>query len=455
MPNTRAPDSPARSQWSSRLTFILAATGSAVGLGNIWKFPYITGEYGGGAFVLVYLACITLLGVPMLIAEVMIGRSGSASPTNSYRNIGKDNNLNRHWSAAGSIGVTAGFLVLCFYSVIGGWSMAYLGYALQGQFTGADNIAISGIFTDLIGSHFTVIGWHSLFMLSSVLVVGFGVNKGIERTVTILMPLMFALLLILVGYAATTPGFNASLSFLFSPDFSKLSAKGVLEALGHAFFTLSLGLAIMLAYGSYLPKHYSIGRTAVTVAFLDTLVALLAGVAIFAVVFSNGLTPDKGPGLVFQTLPLSFGQMPFGNIIGILFFFMLLFAAWSSAISITEPCVSSLMERFNTSRRNAAIIVGLSAWGLGISAALSFNLWAEFKILGLTIFDFLDYLTTNILLPLGCMITALFVGWALPAEKSRAALPQMNEHLFQLWLLVIRFVAPLLITIVFINNMMS
>lgn len=455
MPNTRAPDSPPRSQWSSRLTFILAATGSAVGLGNIWKFPYITGEYGGGAFVLVYLACITLLGIPMLIAEVMIGRSGSASPTNSYRNIGREDNLNRHWSAAGSIGVTAGFLVLCFYSVIGGWSMAYLGYALQDQFTGADSAAISGIFTNLIDSHLTVIGWHSLFMLSSVLVVGFGVNKGIERTVTILMPSMFVLLLILVGYAATTPGFGASLSFLFSPDFSKLTSKGILEALGHAFFTLSLGLAIMLAYGSYLPKQYSIGRTAVTVAFLDTLVALLAGVAIFAVVFSNGLTPDKGPGLVFQTLPLSFGQMPFGDLIGVLFFFMLLFAAWSSAISITEPCVSSLMERFNTSRRNAAIIVGLSAWGIGISAALSFNLWAEFKILDRTIFDFLDYLTTNILLPLGCMITALFVGWALPADKSRAALPQMSPRLFQLWLMVVRFIAPVLIAIVFIHNMMS
>lgn len=453
MPDTRASASMPRSQWSSRLTFILAATGSAVGLGNIWKFPYITGEYGGGAFVLVYLACITLLGIPMLIAEVMIGRSGSASPTNSYRNIGKADGLNRHWSAAGSIGVAAGFLVLCFYSVIGGWSMAYLGYALQGLFAGTDSQAVSDMFTSLVSSHLTVIGWHSVFMLSAVLIVGFGVNKGIERTVSVLMPAMFVLLILLVGYAATTTGFGASLSFLFSPDFSKLTSKGILEALGHAFFTLSLGLAIMLAYGSYLPKHYSIGKTALTVAFLDTLVALLAGIAIFAVVFSNGLAPDKGPGLVFQTLPLSFGQMPFGSVVGALFFFMLLFAAWSSAISITEPSVSSLMERFNTSRRTAAIIIGLSAWGIGISAALSFSLWAEFKILDRTIFDFLDYLTTNILLPLGCMITALFVGWALPAKRSRAALAQMSDRTFKLWFLVVRFITPVLIAIVFIHNM--
>lgn len=453
MPNTQASDSSSRSQWSSRFAFILAATGSAVGLGNIWKFPYITGEYGGGAFVLVYLVCIMLLGIPMLIAEVMIGRTGSASPAISYRKLGKPDNLSPHWSTAGSIGVAAGFLVLCFYSVIGGWSMAYLGYALQGEFTGADSARIGDIFNNLVSSHTAVIGWHSLFMFSSVLVVGIGVNKGIERTVTILMPSMFVLLLILVGYAATTPGFGASLSFLFSPDFSKLTAEGVLEALGHAFFTLSLGLAIMLAYGSYLPKEYSIGRTALTVAFLDTLVALLAGVAIFAVVFSNGLEPGAGPGLVFQTLPLSFGQMPSGGLIGIFFFFMLLFAAWSSAISITEPCVCSLMEKFAMSRRSAAIIVGLTAWMIGVSAALSFNLWAEFKILDRGIFDFLDYLTTNILLPLGCMITALFVGWALPADKSRAALPQMSDGLHKLWLLVLRFITPVLIAIVFISNM--
>jgi NSS family neurotransmitter:Na+ symporter len=267
------------------------------------------------------------------------------------------------------------------------------------------------------------------------------------------MPAMFVLLLILVGYAATTSGFGQSLAFLFSPDFSKLTAKGMLEALGHAFFTLSLGLAIMLAYGSYLPKHYSIGRTALTVAFLDTLVALLAGVAIFSVVFTNSLEPSAGPGLVFQTLPLSFAHMPSGTVVGIFFFFMLLFAAWSSAISITEPAVSSFMERFNSSRKTAALVVGVSAWAIGVAAALSFNVLADIKIINRSIFDFLDYLTTNIMLPLGCMITAVFVGWALPSERSRSALPQMSAGQHKVWLFVLRYISPVLIAIIFFTNL--
>jgi len=441
----------ARSQWSSRFTFILAATGSAVGLGNIWKFPYITGEYGGGAFVLVYLCCIAILGIPMLMAEIMIGRAGSSSPSNSFRELTTANNLNKHWSAAGTIGVTAAFLVLTFYSVIGGWSIAYLSYSLQGLFAGNDAAAIGDIFNDLISSPSAVIGWHTIFMLFAVSVVARGVNKGIEKTVTVLMPAMFILLLMLVAYASTTPGFQQSLQFLFSFDFSKLTAEGVLQALGHAFFTLSLGLAIMLAYGSYLGKDVSISRTAVIVSFLDTLVALLAGIVIFSVAFSNNLTPGAGPGLVFQTLPLAFGQMPGGNLLSIFFFFMLLFAAWSSAISITEPCVSQLMQRFNISRKRSSALIGISAWLIGVLAALSFSVLSDTHIIGLSIFDFLDYITTNILLPLGCMITALFCGWALPKTISQEAL-DLNDTQHKLWIFILRFITPVLILIVFISN---
>lgn len=440
-----------RNQWSSRFTFILAATGSAVGLGNIWKFPYITGEYGGGAFVLVYLCCIALLGIPMLMAEIMIGRTGGSSPSNSFKKLTTADKLNKHWSAAGAFGVVAAFLVLTFYSVIGGWSIAYLGYSLQDLFTGRDIAGIDTIFNDLISSPLAVIGWHTLFMLLAVSVVARGVNKGIEKTVSVLMPAMFVLLVILVVYATTTPGFDESLAFLFSFDFSKLTAEGVLQALGHAFFTLSLGLGIMLAYGSYLGKDVSITRTAIIVSALDTLVALLAGIVIFSVAFSNDLTPGAGPGLVFQTLPLAFGQMPAGQILSIFFFFMLLFAAWSSAISITEPCVSQLMQRFNISRKRSSVLIGVSAWLIGVLAALSFSVLSDINIIGLSIFDFLDYITTNILIPLGCMITALFCGWAFPTEKSQKALG-LSDKQHSLWIFILRYITPILISIVFISN---
>lgn len=441
----------ARGQWSSRFTFILAATGSAVGLGNIWKFPYITGEYGGGAFVLVYLCCIALLGIPMLMAEIMIGRTGDSSPSNSFRKLAKVDGLNKHWSAAGTFGVVAAFLVLTFYSVIGGWSIAYLGYSLQGLFIGRDIAGIDTIFSDLISSPLAVVGWHTLFMLLAVSVVARGVNRGIEKTVTVLMPAMFVLLIILVIYATTTPGFDQSVSFLFSFDFSKLTAEGILQALGHAFFTLSLGLGIMLAYGSYLGKDVSIARTAIIVSVLDTLVALLAGIVIFSVAFSNNLTPGAGPGLVFQTLPLAFGKMPAGQLLSIFFFFMLFFAAWSSAISITEPCVAQLMQRFNISRQRASVLIGGSAWLIGVLAALSFSALSHINIIGLSIFDFLDYITTNILIPLGCMITALFCGWAFPKEKSQKALG-LSDKQHRLWILILRYITPMLISIVFISN---
>lgn len=439
----------ARGQWSTRLAFILAATGSAVGLGNIWKFPYITGENGGGAFVLVYLACIALLGLPMLVAELLIGRTTHAGPVQSFIDLADKYKASRLWAAGGLIGVIAAFLVLSFYSVVGGWTLAYLIEAAQGVFQNSDKVLVDKVFSELIASPFWNSLWHSVFMLATISVIVFGVNKGIERAVSILMPAMFILLIILVAYAATTPGFSQSLQFLFSPDFSKLTASGVLEALGHAFFTLSLGLAIMLTYGSYLGKDVSIGKTAITVGFLDTLVALLAGLAIFSVVFSNGLEAGAGPGLVFKTLPISFGAMPGGYVIGIFFFVMLLLAAWSSAISITEPCVAALMDATGLSRLPATLIIGFSAWSLGLAAALSFNDWGDISLWGRNIFDFLDYFTTNILLPLGCIVTAIFCARILPRSFSRDALA-MGETSYNLWLFVLRFVTPVLIAIVFV-----
>lgn len=441
--------------WSNRLAFVLAATGSAVGLGNIWKFPYITGENGGGAFVLVYLCCIAMIGVPLMMAEIMVGRRGGSSPSHSFRNLAQESGSSTAWSFAGTFGVLASFLILTFYSVIGGWAIAYLWHALEGAFQGAQVAEIEGLFSSLLAAPGEMILWHTLFMVFAVFVVSRGVNLGIERAVSVLMPTMFLMLIILVIYAFTTGAAGASLSFLFTPDFSKLTMAGLLTALGHAFFTLSLGMSNIVAYGSYLPKHISITGASITVSFLDTLVALLAGIAIFSVVFANGMEPGAGPGLVFQTLPLAFGKMTGGYAIGITFFFMLVFAAWSSAISLTEAVVSRLTHQYNITRPRAALMTGLVAWCVGLLSVLSFNVLADFKpIMGKTVFDFLDYLTANIMLPLTGLMVAVFVGWVMKKEFSRQEL-ETGAGFHRLWIFCLRYITPILVLLVFIYNLVK
>lgn len=451
-------NTPGAPHWSNRLAFILAATGSAVGLGNIWKFPYITGEYGGGAFVLVYLFCIALIGLPLMMAEILVGRRGGSSPSLSFRHLAEESGASSAWSFAGTFGVLASFLILTFYSVIGGWAIAYLWHAIAGAFEGGSVESIQTIFNQLLASPLEMTLWHTLFMFFAVFVVSRGVHRGIERAVTILMPAMFVLLLVLVVYAFTTGGASASLNFLFSPDFSKLTMAGVLTALGHAFFTLSLGMSNIVTYGSYLPRHISITGASVTVSLLDTVVALLAGVAIFSVVFANSMEPGAGPGLVFQTLPLAFGSMTGGHIIGIAFFFMLVFAAWSSAISLTEACVSRVTAVYHLSRRKAALITGIVAWTVGLLSVLSFNTLADFKPVSIhgepkTIFDFLDFLTTNIMLPLTGLMVAVFVGWIMNKKFSLEEL-ESGEILHNIWMGCLRYITPVLVLIVFIYNVL-
>ena len=335
----------ARGLWSSKFAFILAATGSAVGLGNVWKFPYVTGENGGGAFVLVYLLCIFIIGIPIMMAEVFIGRNGRHNPITSFRLVAERNLASSGWRISAIIGMLAAFIILSFYSVIGGWAASYVGHAAMGDFTGGTAESVGEMFGGLLASPTKLLLWHTVFMALVVLVVARGLKGGLERAVTILMPALFILLLMVVGYATTTGHFGEAVSFLFNPDFSALTVNGVLVALGHAFFTLSLGMAIMMAYGSYLSRDVSIGRTAVSVAIMDTVVALLAGLAIFPVVFANGLEAGAGPGLIFQTLPLAFGNMPMGTLFGTLFFVLLLFAAWTSGISLLEPVVEWIEEK--------------------------------------------------------------------------------------------------------------
>ncbi len=449
-----------RGLWSSRLAFILAATGSAVGLGNIWKFPYITGENGGGAFVLVYLLCIAAVGLPIMMAEVLIGRRGGHSPVQSLRLIAERDRLKPAWRMVGAVGVLAGFLILSFYSVIGGWAVSYVGTAASGQLVGQSAEAVGAIFSNLLGDPLTLLLWHTVFMALVMFVVAKGVRAGLERAVSILMPGLFVLLLIAVGYAMTSGEFGRAVSFLFQPDFSKLSTSGILVALGHAFFTLSLGMAVMMAYGSYLPKNVSIAKTSIAVSVIDTGVALLAGLAIFPIVFANGLEPGAGPGLIFQTLPLAFGQMPMGSLFGTLFFVLLIFAAWTSGISLLEPIVEWLEERKGMNRNASTLAAGLVCWALGIASILSLNLWSDFAPLGSiamfegkTIFDLLDFFTANILLPLGGLLVAVFAGWVMSREAVEKELA-LSGPMFRLWYLTIRYFTPVAVATVFIYNLM-
>ena len=452
-------DTAARGLWSSRLAFILAVTGSSVGLGNIWKFPYVTGENGGGAFVLVYLACIAVIGIPILMAEVFIGRNGRHNPITSMRLVAQRNLSSPLWRISAIIGMLAAFIILSFYSMIGGWAAAYVGHGATGDFAGGDPEAINGMFSRLLASPSELLFWHTLFMMLVVLVVSRGLKGGLERSVTILMPALFVLLLLAVGYATTTGHFGQAVSFLFQPDFSKLSINGVLIALGHAFFTLSLGMAIMMAYGSYLGRDVSIGRTAIIVGITDTSVALLAGLAIFPVVFANGLEPGAGPGLIFQTLPLAFGQMPLGSLFGTLFFILLVFAAWTSAISLLEPVVEWVEEKTTLQRTASTVLVGVRCWALGIVSILSLNVWSDVTPLAMferfetkTIFDLLDYFTANVMLPLSGLLTALFVGWFVARESLQKDL-LLDGGAFSLWYNLIRFVTPIAVAVVFVYNL--
>lgn len=449
-----------RGLWSSRLAFILAATGSAVGLGNIWKFPYITGENGGGAFVVVYLVCIAAIGIPIMMAEVLIGRRGGHSPINSLRLIAQNDRLSKAWSIVGAVGVLAAFLILSFYSVIGGWAVSYVGTAATGGLAGQSEEAIGAIFSGLLGDPGTLLLWHTVFMALVMVVVARGVKSGLERAVTFLMPALFVLLLIVVGYAMTTGSFGQAVSFLFAPNFSSLSTAGVLVALGHAFFTLSLGMAVMMAYGSYLPKNVSIAKTAVTVSVIDTVVALTAGLAIFPIVFANGLEPGAGPGLIFQTLPLAFGNMPMGSFFGTLFFVLLIFAAWTSGISLLEPLVEWLEEQKGMNRTVSTLGAGIACWALGIASILSLNVWSDLAPLGMfamfegkTIFDLLDFLTANILLPLGGLLVAVFAGWFMSRDALQTELAT-SPGVFKVWYGTLRYFTPIAVGAVFIYNLL-
>jgi len=432
--------------WSSKWTFILAATGSAVGLGNIWKFPYMAGDNGGGAFVLVYLACIVVIGIPIMIGEIMIGRRGRSSPANTMRFLAAEANTTKAWTMLGATGALAGLLILSFYSVAAGWAMAYVFSGFQE--TSAQ--AVSGNFEEFLADPVSLIFWHSLFIVITVIIVARGILKGLEAWINTLMPMLFLIIILLCIYAMQTGAFMEGLVYLFKPDFTKINSDVLLAALGQAFFTLSLGMGAIMAYGAYMPANQNILKTAFVVAALDTGVALLAGIAIFPIVFANGLAPTEGPGLVFVTLPIAFGNMPFGVFFGTLFFILLSIAAISSSISLIEPGVAWFVESLKTKRSYAAITLGAFAWSIGVFSALSFNLMSDFKIFGMNFFEFTDFITNQIMLPLGGIFIAIFVGWVMKKQNVLEELQIKEGFIFNVWFFLLRFIAPVLVGLVLV-----
>lgn len=441
--------------WTHKGTFLLAAVGSAVGLGNLWRFPYLTGENGGGAFILVYALTIFAVGIPILIAEIMLGRTSRQSPIMGMRHLTKTHQTSRAWETIGWLGATSAFLILSFYSVVAGWSLHYTWQMLSGSLAGADAETINAGFSHLLASPGLMTLYHTLFIALSALIVGLGIHKGIEAGLRIIMPALFVILLVVLGYSVVNGDIGAAARFLFTFNIADLSLEGWLQAMGQSFFTLSLGMGAIMAYGAYMSSDASLTRTALSVAFVDTAVALVAGLAIFALVFGAGLETGQGPGLMFVTLPMAFAEMPFGALVGGVFFILVLGAALSSSISLIEPVAAFLVERFDLTRPQAVTIMVIASWALGLLTVVSFNVWAEGTIFhalfGRSAFEFIELLT-NIFMPLGGLLIALFAGWALTQTEVAKELGG-HDTWFRVWRFLVRFIAPAAVAFVFLRTL--
>jgi len=446
----QAPRTSLHGHWSSRMAFILAVTGSAVGLGNIWKFPYLAGQNGGGAFVLVYLLCVFVIGMPVMMSEILIGRRGRRNPVATMALLGEEEGHSRRWQWVGAMAVVTGLFILSYYSVVAGWTLAYVQKSVSGVFTGASPAQVSAVFASFTGSWAQVGIAHTLFMAVTIFVVARGVERGLEQAVKFMVPALILLMLILLGYSINSGSFALGFKFMFSPNFAALSWDGVLAAMGQAFFTLSLGMGAVMAYGAYLPQETSITSTSAAVILADTVIAVLAGLVIFPLVFANGLDPSEGPGLVFDTLPLAFGQMRGGVFFATIFFVLLAFAAWTSALGLMEPAVAWLVEHSNRTRAQAAVMVGGLVWSVGFGTVLSFNALSGFSFLRGTIYDNIDYVTSNVLLPLGGLLITIFAAWVMCRNSSADELGGAGT-IYKLWRFLARYVAPVAIAFIFLR----
>lgn len=450
--------------WSSRLTFLMASVGFAVGLGNIWRFPYVVGENGGSAFILIYLAFAVLIGVPLVVAEWTIGRRGSeaASASGSFRSVAIQSGASAHWGAVGGIAVLAVFMLMLIYTTIAGWTLDYFVRAATGTFEGISIDASTAAYDDLMASPLRLVFWHTVVVILTVWINSRGLHGGIERAVSVLMPSLFVSLVLLVIYAAAVGDMAATMKFLLTPDFSKVTGETLLMALGQAFFSIGIAMAVMITYGSYLDRSTSITQNAFIVVAADTGVALLAGFAIFPLVFQHGMAPNAGEGLVFQTLPVAFGILPAGSLFASVFFFLLIAAAITSCIGNFAPVVAWTEEKFGMTRSQASLVSGFLMWLLGIGSVLSFNLLKDFHPLafiplfeGKTIFSTIDFIMANALLPIGALLTAIFVGWIATRESIREEIGLSDGLGFQGWLFLIRFVIPIALAAVFLSGILG
>ena len=443
---TSVQDATSRGSFAGRLGFVLAAAGSAVGLGNLWKFPYLTYRHGGGsegsgagAFVLIYLAAVLLIGAPVMLAEIFLGKKTGLNPVGAFRSLRPKGG----WKFVGGLGVATGFVLLSYYSIVAGWTVQYVIYAVTGALSG-DADTSGSLFTGFLASPSRQIGFHAAFMGMTIAVIVGGVSKGIERWTKMLMPVLLGILAVLTVRSLTLPGGSRALTFLFYPDFSAINRGLVLEAVGQAFFSLSLGMGAIITYGSYMKREERIGPAAVSVVLLDTLVALMASIIVFGSIFSFNLSMDSGGiGNLFTTIPVIFSKIPAGALLLIMFYLLIMFAALTSTVSLLETVSAYFIDELGMNRKKAAALSGGAIFALGIPSALSFNLMADATLGGRTFFDWMDYFCANISLPLGGLGVALFVGWALTQREVEGELG--SEVLTKAWRFSLRYLAPVAI----------
>jgi NSS family neurotransmitter:Na+ symporter len=449
-------------KFSTRLGFLLATIGAAVGLGNLWKFPYMLGSNGGGAFVLVYLVAIVFIALPVMIGEMMIGKYGRASAPKSFMLMAETVKASQAWRYVGWLGIVTLFLVLSFFSVIAGWSIAYVFKTLAGTFTDMTPAEVGAHFGDFLHQPWTLTLWHAVFMAVVVFTIARGVKAGIEKAIMLTMPALFVMLVGLVVYGMFVGEFGQALAYLFKPDMSKITPEVILSAFGQAFFSVNVGVGAVLTYAAYLPDDTDIVRSSIIIGIGDTLVALLAGLMIFPIVFAYGLDPGEGPGLIFVTLSAAFGAMPGGSIIGALFFVLVFFAAFSSALSMLEVCVARFSEKEGLSREKAAVLAGIVIFFVGFITLGSFNFMEDVRLIpgierfaDMTPFGLLDFAITNVMMPVGAMLYAIFIGWFITSDLAREILQLEAGALFSTWRFLMRYVVPIAILAIFLFNLVA
>lgn len=446
-----------RANFGSKLGVILASAGSAVGLGNIWRFPYETGENGGAAFIIIYLGCVLLMGIPIMVAEFLIGRRSRSNTAGAYQRLAPGT----PWKWVGRMGVLAGFLILSYYTVVAGWTLEFIYEAGTNSFAGKSAEGFIASFDSFVSNPWKPVVWLVVFMLMTHYIIVRGVEKGIEKSAKIMMPALFILLILLAICSVSLPGSSAGISFLFKPDFSQLDSKAFLSAMGQAFFSLSLGMGCLCTYASYFKNDTPLPKVALNVATIDTLVAILAGIIIFPAAFSVGIKPDAGPSLLFITLPNVF-QQAFGSIpllaitLSIMFYVLLAVAALTSTISLHEVVTAYLHEEFKMTRKKAACIVTTSCIILGILCSLSLGVGKGYTLFGMTLFDLFDYVTAKLMMPIGGFLIAIFIGWYLDKKivwEEISNQGKLKPIIYKTLIFLLKYFAPIAIMLIFIHEL--